>query len=102
MDLEPVRAATVPRARLRHSDHQTLSQATRLAGCAVLLVDHAHPAVLAFRYARRVVVGSAEERLRTEKETDGEMRRRFDDPRYRGFFNLFQILSSVPVISKQL
>lgn len=48
MDFEPVRAASIARARLRHTHHQTLPKPARLARRAVLLVDHANAAVLAF------------------------------------------------------
>lgn len=48
VDFEPVRAASVARARLRHTHHQTLPKPARLARGAVLLVDHANAAVLAF------------------------------------------------------
>ena len=48
MDLEPVGAAAVPRARLGHAHHEALAQAAGLAGRAVLLVDDALVVVLAF------------------------------------------------------
>lgn len=48
VDLEPVRTAAVTGAGLRHPDHQTLAQTARLARGSILLVDHAHTAVLAF------------------------------------------------------
>lgn len=48
MDFEPVRATSIAGTRLRHAHHQTLSQTARLARGAILLIDHAHAAVLAF------------------------------------------------------
>ena len=63
VDFEPVGAASVAGARLRHTHHQTLPQPASLARGAVLLVDHAHAAVLALGDAAEVVVSSPEERL---------------------------------------
>ena len=63
VDLEPVGAPAVPRARLGHADHEALPEPAGLAGRAVLLVDHADAAVLALRYAAQVVVRAAEEGL---------------------------------------
>ena len=71
VDFEPVRAATVPGARLRHTHHQALPQTARLARGAVLLVDHAHTTVLAFGDAAQVVVGATEERLWSRKSSNG-------------------------------
>ena len=63
VDLEPVRSAPVPRARLGHAHQKAFPQTARLAGCSILLVDHALPAILALGDAAQVVVGPSEERL---------------------------------------
>lgn len=67
MYLEPVGAPAVSRAGLGHAHHQALPQATCLAGGAILLVDHADAAVLAFGNATQIVVGAPEERLCNRK-----------------------------------
>lgn len=63
VDFEPVGAASVAGARLRHTHHQTLPQPASFTRSAILLVDHAHATVLAFGDAAQVVVGAPEERL---------------------------------------
>jgi len=66
VNFEPVRSATVSRARLRHADEDTFSQATRFARSAILLIYHALAVVLAIGDAVQVVVRPPEERLQQE------------------------------------
>lgn len=48
MDLEPVGATAVAGATFGHAHSVALAQPARLAGGAVLLVDHAFAVILAF------------------------------------------------------
>lgn len=61
MDLEPVGASAVPRARLGHADHEALAQAAGFARRPVLFVDDAFTVVLAFSDGVQVVVRAPEE-----------------------------------------
>lgn len=56
VDLEPVGAAAVSRARLGHAHHEALPQPARLARRPIFLVDHAFTVVLALGYRVQVVV----------------------------------------------
>jgi len=67
VDLEPVGAPAVTRAGLGHAYQQAFPQAARLAGGAILLVDHADATVLAFGDAAEIVVGASEEGLCKQK-----------------------------------
>lgn len=63
VDLEPVGAAPVPGAALRHAHREALLEPARLARGSVLLVDYALVAVLALAYRRAVIVRSSEKTL---------------------------------------
>ena len=63
VDLEPVGAAAVPRARLGHAHHEALAQPAGLAGRAVLLVDDTLVVILAFLYDGLVVARPPKEGL---------------------------------------
>jgi len=67
VDLEPVGPPAVTRAGLGHAYQQAFPQTARLAGRAILLVDHADATVLAFGDAAEIVVGASEEGLCKQK-----------------------------------
>lgn len=66
MNFEPVRSATVSRARLRHADVDAFSQTARFARGAILLIYHTLAVVLAVGDGVQVVVRTPEERLQQE------------------------------------
>lgn len=63
MDFEPVRAAPVARAMLRHSNREALLQSARLARGSILFVDYALVVVLALADGRAIIIRPPKERL---------------------------------------
>lgn len=73
MDFEPIGAASVTGAALRHAHQEAFAKSAGLARRPVLLVDDALAAVLAFGYHRQVVVRSSEKRLQQIQIIKGKL-----------------------------